>query len=136
MTFVDITQRKIAEETLVTNEAKFRRIAEQMTDMVWIGDLQYKASYVSPSVEKIYGLTVEEYFTTPLEKRFPQHSIDTFKTLHQKLLAELEANPALQSREVTMEIEAYRKDGTPIWVKSTTKILGATTTTNPLASWV
>ncbi|MCA0381944.1 MAG: PAS domain S-box protein [Bacteroidetes bacterium] len=123
MTLVDITQRKVAEETLAANEAKFRKIAEQMTDVVWIGDLNYKASYVSPSVEKIYGLTVEDFFTTPLEKRFPQHSIDIFKKVHQTLIAELQANAALQSREVTIEIEAFKKDGTPIWIRSSTKIL-------------
>lgn len=123
MTLVDITQRKVAEETLAANEAKFRQIAEQMSDMVWIGDLNYKASYVSPSVEKIYGVSVDEYFNFPLEKRFPQHSIDIFKKAHQNLIAELQANPATQSREVTFEIEAFKRDGTPIWIRSSTKVL-------------
>lgn len=123
LTFVDVTQRKLAEDALAANEAKFRQIAEQMTDMVWIGDLNYRSTYVSPSVEKLYGLTVEEYATYPLEKRFPPHSIEIFKKTHDELLAELLKNPGPQSREATMEIEAYKKDGTPIWVSSTIKVL-------------
>ena len=56
----DITERKMAEEALSASERKFRSIAEQISDMVFISDQNGIVNYVSPNVETIAGYGVDE----------------------------------------------------------------------------
>ncbi|HWR01253.1 MAG TPA: PAS domain S-box protein [Chlorobaculum sp.] len=56
----DITERKLAEEALEASERKFRSIAEQISDMVFISDRNGIVNYVSPNVETIAGYGIDE----------------------------------------------------------------------------
>ncbi|MCM3570575.1 EAL domain-containing protein [Neobacillus mesonae] len=57
---VDITKRIKAEEALKMNEAKYRLIAENMSDLIRIIDANGALLYASPSHEKIVGFTSDE----------------------------------------------------------------------------
>ena len=56
----DITERKMAEEALEASERKFRSIAEQISDMVFISDRNGIVNYVSPAVETIAGYEIDD----------------------------------------------------------------------------
>jgi PAS domain-containing protein len=64
----DITERKQAEELLKESEAQYRLLADHMKDQVWLMDLDLKVTYISPSVEKILGYTLDELKQLPLDK--------------------------------------------------------------------
>jgi PAS domain S-box-containing protein len=51
----EIAARKQAEEALCKSEEKYRKITENISDVVWVTDLNLKLIYVSPSVEKLFG---------------------------------------------------------------------------------
>jgi len=53
--FVDITERKHAEEALRESEQRFRRITESMTDIVAQTDLQGVCKYASPAFKTVLG---------------------------------------------------------------------------------
>ncbi|MCI0476402.1 MAG: PAS domain S-box protein, partial [Anaerolineales bacterium] len=51
----DVTERKRAEEQLRASEEKFRAIAEQMIDTLFVTDLEGTLTYLSPSAVRTFG---------------------------------------------------------------------------------
>ncbi|PZQ65760.1 MAG: hypothetical protein DI570_00460 [Phenylobacterium zucineum] len=56
----DITARKAMEDELADSEARYRVIAEHLTDVVSRANLSGEVVYISPSVTPVLGYTVEE----------------------------------------------------------------------------
>jgi len=56
----DITEYKHVEEALRESEERFRGVAERSSDMILLVDERATATYVSPSVEKIFGYLPRE----------------------------------------------------------------------------
>ncbi len=59
--FLDITERKLIEEALRKNEARYRFISENTIDVIWTLSFNTgKYTFVSPSIKKLRGYTQEE----------------------------------------------------------------------------
>lgn len=71
---VDISNQKKAEERIRESERKYRLITEKITDVVWIMDLKGKSLFVSQSIEKFTGFTVDEYLKQTVNDRFTPES--------------------------------------------------------------
>jgi len=72
----DVTEEKESERALVASEAKYRFLADNMNDVVWTTDLELNLTYVSPSIEKVLGFTVEERMKQPLSEQLTQESLN------------------------------------------------------------
>lgn len=71
----DITDQKNAEIALKESEKKYRIIADNTLDVIWMIDLAtLRYSYVSPSVHAVRGYTPEEVMNAPLEHSFTAES--------------------------------------------------------------
>lgn len=58
--FVNITERKEAEEALRKNEDRFRTLIQRSADVITIIDIKGRCTYNSPSAELIFGYRLED----------------------------------------------------------------------------
>ncbi|MGO8816186.1 MAG: PAS domain S-box protein [Terriglobia bacterium] len=62
----DVTERKLAEERLLESEERFRQMAENVEEVLFLFDPQVnKAFYVNPAYEKVWGQTCESLYASP-----------------------------------------------------------------------
>ncbi len=90
----DITTQWQAEEKLRQSEEKYRRIAENISDVVWIVDFDMRLSYVSPSVEKMVGESMSAHMDRPIEERLTPESMEKIFTVFTEEL-EKENDPSV-----------------------------------------
>ena len=63
----DITKRKMTEKALKQSEIKFRTLVEQLPSVTYTAALDESRTvlYISPQIEKLLGITPEEYKASP-----------------------------------------------------------------------
>ncbi len=82
----DITNRKRSEAALRDSEERFRGIAEESFDIIFIIDIEGRLIYISPSVNIVTGYTKEELINHPLEDFLPESQIKRIKQAGEILL--------------------------------------------------
>lgn len=111
----DITERRKAEESLRESEAKYRFMADNISDVVFIFDLNMKVSYISPSVKQLRGFDPEDFIGQPVSRSVTPASLEYAKKIIQEEL-ELERTGKVDlNRTKALELEMFNKDGTTIW---------------------
>lgn len=103
--------RMQASRELRKSEEKHRFMSDNIGDVLWMMDLDYKLSYVSPSVERVTGFTHKDYLQMPAEKRHPQ---DSLEKLFSRVKIEYEKDQEAgvdKDRIIRAEIEHYTRDG-------------------------
>ena len=98
------------------SEQRYRRLAENVTDVIWILDVEtFKMTYVSPSVEKALDYTPDEMLTLSIDQYLTPDSFQRAATALGEAMertATGEIDP--ESYSMTLELEAYHKNGTII----------------------
>lgn len=127
----DVTEKeKILEELknslskIEKNERKYRLLAENSTDLIWVLDRKtLKFSYISPAIEKVRGLSVEDALRENLNEIFPQDEMVMVLNLLKEELEKDKIGLYDPGRRITFETRQYKKDGTMIWVEITAKFI-------------
>ncbi len=116
-------KNEAAARALRESEERYRLITDNMADTVWLMDMNLRTVYISPSVERLRGYTLEELNALPLERHLTPASLPAaMQALAEALTPENLAQPDLPiSRR--LELEFYRKDGTTFWSESTLALL-------------
>ncbi|HOU52121.1 MAG: PAS domain S-box protein [Smithella sp.] len=111
----DITERKHQEDVIRESEEKYRLLADHMKDQVWLMDLDLNIAYISPSVERALGYSLDELRKLPLDKLLTHssfHAATKFFSIEMPIAL---AAPVDYVLKRSLDLEFRCKDGHKIW---------------------
>ncbi len=111
----EIAIRKRAEEKARESRARYKLLAENIIDTIWVMDINdLKITYISPSIEKLIGYTVEEMSGKSLGDFLTPESFAFVIKARANLL---ETERVDENLTINMELEHIHKDGSRVWVE-------------------
>jgi PAS domain S-box-containing protein len=115
--FVESIRRKQAEEELKESENKYRLLADNVNDVIFVLDMNLNYTYVSPSVKILRGYEPAEAMKQPYFETLTPSSLD----LAVRTLSEVMELEKSEYREIaisrTLQLEMRRKDGSTVWTE-------------------
>ncbi|NMG50131.1 diguanylate cyclase [Azoarcus communis] len=106
-----------AHEALSRSEERHRLLADHASDVIWTMDLQGRFTYVSPSVEKLRGYTVDEVMRQSLDEVLTPESAPIAVDGLSRAIAAVQAG--LPVPDFRAELEQPCKDGSTVWTEVT-----------------
>lgn len=117
----DITEHRKTEEALRVSEEWHRLLADSVSDVIWTMDLSGQLTYVSPSVEKLRGFTVEEVMHQSMEDYLTADSLAMARTELGRFIGTIAAG--LRPPDFRCELEQRCKDGSTVWTEITASVM-------------
>jgi len=113
----EIAVRRRAEEEMRESEARYRLLAENITDVIWVLNITHRRwTYISPSVEQLRGFTPEEALAQSIEESLSPESRGPIMERLAKSVPNFLADPTRAQYHVA-EIRQPCKNGQNVWVE-------------------
>ncbi|MGB3061411.1 MAG: PAS domain S-box protein, partial [Anaerolineae bacterium] len=111
--------KEATEQALRASEAQYRLLAENMSDTVWLMGLNLRTIYISPSVIRTRGFTLDEINALPLDRQLTPDSLTRAMELFAEALSPENLGRPDPRTIYSVELEFYRKDGSTFWSENT-----------------
>ncbi|MCX6282579.1 MAG: PAS domain S-box protein [Bacteroidetes bacterium] len=111
LTMHDITALKQKENALLQSEEKYKAIAENISDVIWMLDMSLKYTYVSPSIEAQRGFTVREFMNLSAEEIYPEESLKIVLSKFREYRKLSEKGRIHKNTRLILEVQHKCKDG-------------------------
>jgi PAS domain S-box-containing protein len=105
----DISERKQAELTLKESEEKFRQLAENIEQVMWLRTYQTML-YINPAYEKVFGQRCEDIYKNP------NHFLAVIIPEDRDLVINTFKNGYLKGENFNQEYRIRRSDGEIRWI--------------------
>jgi PAS domain S-box-containing protein len=118
----EIIVRMNSERALRQSEQKYRLLAENIQDVIWMMDMTFAFTFVSPSIERLQGWTPHEYLKLRLETLLAPASLVKVREEFNRQF-ELGRESGSFARSSTLELELLRMNGASVWSEVTASFL-------------
>ncbi len=119
----DVTAQHQTEANLRASEARYRLLADNVSDVIWVMDLPARRfSYISPSVKQLRGYTPEEIMAQPLEAAMTPESAARVGARMQARQAAIAAGQSDNELDA-IEVDQPHKDGHIVHTEVVTRYL-------------
>jgi len=119
----DVSERRKADIAIREGERRYRLLAENVSDVVWVTDMNLRPTYFSPSVTRLMGCSVEEAMAGTAETGLTPESLEAAADALAAARTLEEREPGRASGEGTLELEFRCKDGSTVWADTTVSFL-------------
>lgn len=117
----DVTEHRKTEEALRISEQWHRLLADSVSDVIWTMDLEGHLTYVSPSVEKLRGFSVQEVMQQSMEDYLTPESLQVAQGELGGFIATIAAG--FRPPDFRGELEQRCKDGSTVWTEITATVM-------------
>ncbi|MCK5311467.1 MAG: PAS domain S-box protein [Desulfobacteraceae bacterium] len=119
----EVEKHQQAKAELSKSEERYRLITENSDDIIWTTDINFRFTYISPSVFQQRGFTVDEAMEQTIEEVLTPKSFKKIINLYDYKLKLIKANDSEGWKPIIFELEQYTKDGKIIWTHNNAIIL-------------
>jgi PAS domain S-box-containing protein len=118
----DLTEEKQMMDRLAESREQYKFVTDNQMDVIWILDRNLDATYVSPSIQRLTGFTVEEFMRMPWAERFTDEGLSMiYRSIGPEINAETVA--AFFEANSPHEVQAKHKHGSGVWTETTCGVL-------------
>ena len=113
-----VSEQTQSENARSASEVWYQHLAENVVDVLWVRDLQLRPIYISPSVTRLRGYSVEEAMKQPFAETLTPASREAARQALAHAMALEQSGEAPPDRFRTLELELTRKDGSTVWTET------------------